>query len=160
MQTLNVYRIIEGTSVDGPGLRTSIYFAGCRHHCEGCHNPDTWNPEGGRPMTIAEIMEIVKFNDFNVTFTGGDPLLQVEALCVLADEIRKAGKTIWCYTGYSYEEILGNNALAPILDRIDVLVDGRFELALRDIGLKFRGSSNQRIIDCNKSQNVPILLSS
>ena len=144
--TLRVVRIVEGTSVDGPGLRTSIYFAGCLHHCPGCHNPETWNPDCGTEMTVGEIMRIIRENDFNVTFSGGDPLYQIEPLRVLAAEIKRSGKTIWCYTGFVYEDLLGNDSFIKLQQYIDVLVDGPFVEKLKDINLQFRGSSNQRII--------------
>lgn len=158
---LRVIDISEGTSVDGPGLRTSIYFAGCEHHCEGCHNPQSWDPKAGRDATIEELMEIIDFNDFNVTFSGGDPLFQVEEVTELARRIKSdLNKNIWCYTGYLWENIVGNQRFLPLLETIDVLVDSPFLLALRDIELRFRGSSNQRIIDVKKSLksgNVEIL---
>lgn len=144
--TLRVIDIVEGTSVDGPGLRTSIYFAGCEHKCPGCHNPHTWDFSAGHDMTVDEIMKIIIENDFNVTFSGGDPLYQAEALTVLAKAIRRIGKTIWCYTGFEYEEIADDPRFMPLLAEIDVLVDGPFVESLRDISLLFRGSSNQRII--------------
>ena len=149
--TLRVLNIIDGTSVDGVGLRTSIYFAGCEHHCEGCHNPQSWNPTGGYNLTIDEIMKRVLENDLNVTFSGGDPLLQVQQLIPLAARIKEAGKTIWCYTGYSFEEILSSPELSAILPFIDVVVDGRFVQSKRNISLHFRGSENQRVIDVKKS---------
>ena len=75
---VSVLNFIEGTSVDGPGLRTSIYFAGCKHHCEGCHNPESWDFNAGKEYTVREILQIIEDNDFNVTFSGGDPLYPVE----------------------------------------------------------------------------------
>ena len=144
--TLRVVDIVDGTTVDGPGFRTSIYFAGCEHHCLGCQNPATWDPMAGKGMTIGELLQRIEENDFDVTFSGGDPLFQAEPLALLAREIRKLGKTIWCYTGYTYEEIQANPRLKAVLDYIDVLVDGRFEQALFSPYLEFRGSSNQRIL--------------
>lgn len=143
---MRVIRIIEGTSVDGPGLRTSIYFAGCRHNCVGCHNPETWDFNAGNEMSVAEILKIIKDADFNVTFTGGDPLYQLESLIILADEIKKLGKTIWCYTGFLYEDLLKDSRFTPLLQNIDVIVDGPFLEKEKDITLPFRGSRNQRII--------------
>ena len=144
---LSVIDVVEGTSVDGPGLRTSIYLAGCQHHCKGCHNPQSWDVNAGKPTEIEELLAIVKENDFNVTFSGGDPFFQAEAAAELARRIRdELGKTVWCYTGYRWEEVVDSPRFAPLLRNIDVLVDGRFVLEKRDIGLRFRGSSNQRII--------------
>lgn len=143
---LRVVDIVDGTSVDGPGLRTSIYFAGCDHRCPGCHNPSTWDFNAGKDMTVDELMRHITDNDFNVTFSGGDPLYQLEPLTALARAVKEAGKTIWCYTGFVYEELLADPRYAELLSLIDVLVDGPFILALRDTDLHFRGSSNQRII--------------
>lgn len=151
MTTLRVLDIVEGTSVDGVGLRTSIYFAGCTHHCKGCHNPQSWDKLSGREMSIDDIMTIVIENDYNVTFSGGDPLLQIEGLCLLAQRIIASGYRIWCYTGYTYEEIVASTKLSTILPYLDVLVDGRYVESLRDIDLLFRGSSNQRLIDVQHS---------
>lgn len=145
--TLRVVDIVEGTSVDGPGLRTSIYFAGCEHHCPGCHNPSTWSFDAGRDMTVDEIMAIVIENDFDVTFSGGDPMYQAAAVAELARHIHALGKTIWCYTGFVYEQIKDRQPYAELLANIDVLVDGPYIEALRDISLHFRGSSNQRLIE-------------
>ena len=146
---LRVVDIVDGTSVDGPGLRTSIYFAGCDHRCPGCHNPSTWDFRAGRDMTVDQLMARIIDNDFNVTFSGGDPLYQVEPLTALAAAIKAAGKTIWCYTGFVYEDLLADERYAPLLSLIDVLVDGPFMIDLRDPDLRFRGSSNQRILPLN-----------
>lgn len=157
-EVLRVVKLVPGTSVDGPGLRTSIYFAGCMHHCPECHNPQTWNPDAGRDMTIDEIVDFINEQDFNVTFSGGDPLLQIEGLLPLANRLKNEGRNIWCYTGYTIEEILKDDSLSRILNYIDVIVDGRFEIEKRDISLLFRGSSNQRLIDVNKSKFPEITL--
>ncbi len=154
METLRVIEIVEGTSVDGPGLRTSIYFAGCNHRCSGCHNPQTWDFEAGHDMPIDEILDVVIENDFNVTFSGGDPLYQAKALTKLAKAIRKLGKTIWCYTGFTYEEIAEHPSYKELLAEIDVLVDGPFIEKLKDESLHFRGSSNQRILHLVKGKPV------
>lgn len=144
---LRVLDIIGGTSVDGPGLRTSVYFAGCQHHCPGCHNPQSWDMEGGVPMTVDEIMAGIRENDFNVTFSGGDPLYQpAEELTALARAVREAGYTLWLYTGYSFEEICDREELQELIGLCETIVDGPFVESLRDTSLLFRGSSNQRLI--------------
>lgn len=148
---LRVVDIVEGTTVDGPGLRTSIYFAGCRHQCPGCHNPSTWSFDAGHDMSVNELMEIIEDAGFNVTFTGGDPLYQIEPLTELARRIRTVGKHIWCYTGFKYEEIADKAEFGALLGLVDVLVDGPYIESLRDIKLLFRGSSNQRLIDLRRS---------
>ena len=153
MNTLRVIDIVEGTSVDGPGLRTSIYFAGCRHECPGCHNPQSWDFSAGRDMTVDELMEIITENDFNVTFSGGDPLYQpLDLLAELARRIHAAGLTVWCYTGFLLEDLQRQPRYAPLLAALDVLVDGPFIEGLRDTSLLFRGSSNQRIISLHEAQ--------
>ena len=155
---IRVIKIVDGTSVDGPGLRTSIYFAGCTHHCHGCHNPQSWDPEAGEETDIEDILARIEYNDFDVTFSGGDPLFQINEITELAKRIKSAGKNIWCYTGYKFEDIIANTKLSQILPYIDVLVDSPFKLDLRDISLRFKGSSNQRIIDVKKSTKDNIVL--
>lgn len=149
--TLRILDILEETMADGPGLRTSVYCAGCAHHCPGCHNPQSWDFAGGREMTVEEILGVIKDDEFsNVTFSGGDPMYQVEGFTELARRIKEeTGKTIWCYTGFTYEEILADKRMSMILPYLDVIVDGPFVQALRDPELLFRGSSNQRIIYLN-----------
>ena len=144
--TLRVLDIVEGTIVDGPGLRTSIYFAGCSHHCEGCHNPGSWDADGGKPMSVEQLMEVIDDNEMDVTFSGGDPLMQIDALLPLARRVKERGYNLWVYTGYTIEEIRASDSLSRILDYADTIVEGRFIKALRDTSLRFRGSSNQRII--------------
>lgn len=147
-----VLDINEGTSVDGPGLRTSIYFAGCTHHCPGCHNPQSWDFNAGKTVTEEELLKVIEFNDFNVTFSGGDPFMQAEKVAHLAHRIRtELGKNIWCYTGYTWEQIQHRPEFQELLQNIDVLVDSPFILEQRDISLLFRGSANQRIIDVKAS---------
>lgn len=148
--TFNVLDINRGTTVDGPGLRTSIYLAGCTHACPGCHNPDSWDFNGGVEMSLDEIMEVVKEEDFNVTLTGGDPLQQPEKTALLAKAIKDYGKTVWLYTGYTIEEIRASRRLSDAIRDVDVIVEGPFIEALRDPDLLFRGSSNQRIIELTK----------
>ena len=146
---IQVLDIIEDTMVDGPGFRTSIYCAGCHHECPGCHNPQSWNPGGGHPMTTDEVMKIIVADPYaNVTFSGGDPMYQAEGFTELARAIRsQTQKTIWCYTGFTFEAIVKIPRYRQLLDEIDVLVDGPFVKSLRDEDLLFRGSSNQRLVD-------------
>lgn len=149
---LQVLDIVEGTTVDGPGLRTSIYLAGCKHHCPGCHNPQSWDFAAGKPMSQDEIMAVVRENDFNVTLSGGDPMYMAKDVAGLCRRIKaELHKTIWCYTGFVWEDLVGNPEYMPLLETIDVLVDGPFVMARRDISLRFRGSGNQRVIDVRKS---------
>lgn len=155
---LRIIQIVDGTIVDGPGLRTSVYLAGCKHACPGCHNPQSWPFDAGEDMAIEAVVDHVRENDMNVTLTGGDPLYQVDALLHLCAGIKALGKTIWCYTGFKYEDICRDPSLRRILERIDVLVDGPYMEHLRDLSLRFRGSSNQRLIDvrCSTPEKVAL----
>lgn len=143
---IRVLDIVRGTTVDGPGFRTSIYFAGCHHACPGCHNPQSWDFGGGVEMDLDEIMEIVREEDFDVTFSGGDPLYHPEAVRELSRRVMDAGHKVWLYTGFTIEEIEADPRLTDALEFIDTIVDGPFIEAMRDTDLLFRGSSNQRII--------------
>lgn len=145
--SLRVLDIIPGTSVDGVGLRTSVYFAGCDHHCPGCHNPQSWDFEGGKDMSIEHILDIIEENGFNVTFTGGDPVYQLPELTELARAIVAKGLDIWMYTGFKFEQLLKMMGAKELLNFISVVVDGEFIIAERDVSLSFRGSANQRLID-------------
>lgn len=157
----NILRIagIENDSiVDGPGIRLTIFVQGCPHACEGCHNPQTWDFRGGMDMSIDMLMSRVKENPLldGVTFSGGEPFCQAKKLAVLGAQIRDMGLNIVTYTGYTYEELLDmsdeHNRFGDLLNVTDILIDGRFILAQKDLTLKFRGSSNQRIIDVRKSR--------
>ena len=138
--------------VDGPGFRTSIYCAGCRHKCPGCHNPHSWDFSGGREMSTEELMRIIVADPYaNVTFSGGDPMYQAAGFAELARAIhRRTNKDIWCFTGFRFEDLIQHDQ-RELLEQLDVLVDGPYVAALRDPDLLFRGSSNQRIIDVQAS---------
>ncbi|MEG1546681.1 MAG: anaerobic ribonucleoside-triphosphate reductase activating protein [Bacteroides sp.] len=145
---MNILSTYPETIVDGDGIRYSIYLAGCAHRCPGCHNSESWNPSAGIPLTSARIEEIIREINNNplldgITFSGGDPLYHPTEFLVLIKKIREAThQNIWCYTGYTYQEILANSNLAAILPYIDVLVDGRFIQAQYSPSLEFRGSKN------------------
>ena len=147
---LYIMDIIDGTVVDGPGFRLSVYCAGCEHKCKGCHNPQSWEMANGKEMGVEEILQAGKDSPWNVPFSGGDPFFQAEGFAVLARRIKaETAKTIWCYTGYTLEALKEENDpwKMELLRYIDVLVDGPFIQELRDEQLRFRGSSNQRIIE-------------
>jgi anaerobic ribonucleoside-triphosphate reductase activating protein len=144
--------ILHDSIVDGEGLRTVIFFAGCPHFCQGCHNPESWNISSGREMSMDEILLAIMGNELTqVTLSGGEPFLQAKEVEVLARKIKQAGKNIWCYTGFLYESLIPNPSYRKLLSSIDILVDGKFEMQNRDISLLFKGSSNQRIIDVKRS---------
>jgi anaerobic ribonucleoside-triphosphate reductase activating protein len=162
VSSTNSIRILDikyGTSVDGIGLRTSLYTAGCEHHCLGCHNPQSWSEDGGQSVTVEELFREIVEADMNVTFTGGDPMLHPEGFIELARMIKqRTDKTIWCYTGYLFEELLKHPLRRELVELCDVIVDGRYVEAERDLSLHFRGSRNQRIIDVAKSLSGEICL--
>jgi len=145
---IRVLDILEQTMADGPGFRTAIYCAGCKHHCKGCHNPQSWDMNGGKEVSVDELMDVIKSDDLsNVTFSGGDPFYQAEGFTELAKRIKtETKKTIWCWTGFTLEQIEADPQMAKMLPYLDVIVDGPFIQEKRDTHLLFRGSPNQRII--------------
>ena len=150
--SIRILGIKYGTSVDGIGLRTSLYCAGCENRCPGCHNPQSWDENGGDAILVDELYKRIVEADMNVTFTGGDPMLHPEGFIALASLIkRNTDKTIWCYTGYRFEELLSHPTRRQLVELCDVIVDGRYVEAERDLSLHFRGSRNQRIIDVKAS---------
>lgn len=154
--------IIDDSIVDGPGFRYVIFTQGCPHFCEGCHNPDTHDFKKGYEISFDEILDTIKNNPLNdgVTFSGGEPMAQAKILSNLAKEIKDLGKSIMIYSGYTFEQIIKNDDMKNLLSYCDILVDGRFEISQKNLMLKFRGSSNQRIIDVQKTlENNEIILS-
>lgn len=143
--------------VDGPGLRTVIWTQGCMHHCLGCHNPETHDMNGGfleDTTKICDELKNIKLQD-GITFSGGDPMLQPEACLVIAKQAHQLNLNVWCYTGFTYEQLLEmfktNPKIKDFMSEIDILVDGKFVLEQKSLSLKYRGSRNQRIIDVKKS---------
>ena len=141
--------------VDGPGLRLTIFTQGCLHHCPGCHNPQTHDPEGGSWADTEDILAAAAENPLldGITLTGGDPFLQPVPCLALAEGAHKIGLNVWTYTGYTWEALLEENDAEKLalLKETDVLVDGPFLLAERSLELRFCGSRNQRLIDVKKS---------
>lgn len=151
---------IAGTAndsiVDGPGIRFTIFTQGCPHNCKGCHNPQTHDFNGGELVDIAELLEKAKENPLldGVTFSGGEPFCQAEALAELGEKIKALGLNIITYTGYTFEYLYEHrteNGWDRLLGVTDFLIDGPFILEQKDWEIKFRGSSNQRYIDCKAS---------
>ena len=143
--------------MDGPGIRMTIFTQGCNHHCPGCQNPQTHDFNGGHFIEIDEILSMIDENPLldGITFSGGDPMDQAAALVPLAREIKERGLNLVIFTGYTYERLMECSHERPdmfeLLTFADILIDGPFILAKKSLELKFRGSSNQRIIDVQKS---------
>lgn len=146
--------------VDGPGLRMVIWTQGCVHNCYGCHNPETHKLDGGIIVdTDKVIKEINKLKlQKGITLSGGEPFLQTKALSIIAKQAKNNNIDVWCYTGFKFEQLVDKSNPSyfdniKLLKYIDVLVDGKFNSEKKNLGLIFRGSSNQRIIDVQRSLN-------
>lgn len=155
---MNYGKINKVDIANGPGVRVSLFVSGCNHKCKGCFNPETWNFNYGQRFTLNTIDDIydamIEDHISGLTVLGGEPLdvRNVKIVTQLCRIIKSqtSGKSIWIYTGYRYEDVKH----LEIMRYIDVLVDGPFIEDLKDISLKFRGSSNQRIIDIQKSREL------
>lgn len=156
-KTIRLSGIAYESLVNGPGMRRVFFAQGCTHNCKGCFNPDTHDFSGGEEREVDFLIKDTLDNPMlsGVTFSGGDPWEQADKFSDMAKAFRKKGLNIWCYTGYTYEYILENKdkrfGWNDLLNNIDVLVDGKFEEDKQLDGLKFRGSTNQRIIDVVES---------
>ena len=140
--------------VDGSGIRTVIWFQGCLHHCYMCHNPETWDLNGGIVFDLDDIKEEINNLKYQsgITLSGGDPFFQAESATEIAKYAHECNLNVWCYTGFTYEELIeADDDKKNLLKNVDVLVDGRFENEKKSLACKFRGSTNQRIIDVPKS---------
>lgn len=147
-QLLRISGIERESIVDGDGIRYVIFTQGCPHHCPGCHNPQTHSFDAGKLISVNELLaDISKRKDYidGITLSGGEPFCQSDQCSVIAEQARKMGLTVWCYTGYLFEELYGRND--RLLNHIDILVDGPFIQQKRSLALQFRGSTNQRLID-------------
>lgn len=156
---MNYATIKKNDIANGPGVRVSLFVSGCRHRCEGCFNAEAWDFDYGAPYTEAigdEILEALdKEHVTGLSLLGGEPFEREnrDALAALVTRVRLElpEKTVWCYSGYTLEELLSDEGALPLLSLLDVLVDGRFVMAKKDLSLLFRGSSNQRILDVKAS---------
>jgi anaerobic ribonucleoside-triphosphate reductase activating protein len=152
---INVAGFVEDSIVDGPGLRAVVFTQGCDKRCPECHNPDAQPLEGGSPYSPDELYEKISANPLcsGVTFSGGEPLLQAEALLPLARRVKDAGLSLAVYTGEVLERILecGDKDRVALLSLADVLIDGPFDVEQKRLSLPFRGSANQRVLDSARS---------
>ena len=149
---IRISGIANDSIVDGEGIRLVIFTQGCPHHCPHCHNPQTHDPKGGYDINTDDIISMMKENILldGITLSGGEPMEQPEACTILAQQAKQLNLNVWVYTGYTWEELQNDN-IQKLLSFTDVLVDGAFIYELRSLELCFKGSSNQRIIDVQKS---------
>lgn len=158
-KTVRLAGIAYESLVNGPGMRRVFFAQGCKHKCKGCFNPETHSFDGGEIMDMDKLIKDVLDNPIlkGVTFSGGDPIEQAHSFAYMAKAFKNSNLNIWCYTGYTFEKLLEvmkvDTAISELLNNIDVLVDGRFEINNKEEGLRFRGSTNQRIINVKESLN-------
>jgi len=152
---MKISGIVEESIVDGPGIRFTIFFQGCTHNCYKCHNPETHDISKGIEMSVDELINKIKEVPYTdgVTLSGGDPLMQIDECLELCKKLKELDLNIIVYTGYTYEAMLkmNNKKYQELFNYIDYLVDGPFIYSLLDLTLKYRGSSNQRIIDIKET---------
>ncbi len=151
----------QDSIVDGEGMRLTVFFQGCPHHCPGCHNPQTHDFSGGKEGDTEEILALLAGSSLSegITLSGGEPFCQPAAFRALAEGAHKLGKTVWAYSGYTYEQLRADAEKAQLLSLCDVLVDGPFLQEKKSLALLFRGSGNQRLIDVKRSEKAgePVL---
>lgn len=139
--------------LDGSGIRTVIWFQGCSHNCKGCQNPETHDMNGGMVVDVDELKMKLKNLKYQsgITLSGGDPFFQPDAALEIAKFAKSVGLNVWAYTGFTYEALLSDKSRLDLLKNVDVLVDGKFMMDKKSLNCKFRGSTNQRLIDVKKS---------
>lgn len=144
---------IQDSIVDGPGIRFTLFLQGCNLQCKNCHNPETWDLNAGQEIEIKSIIDLIKENPLldGITLSGGEPFLQYEECLKLLNGLNNSNLNIWVYTGYIFEDLLNNPKYYEFLKRINILVDGSFDDNKKSLSLKWKGSSNQRLIDVQKS---------
>ncbi len=152
---MRIASYVHDSIVDGPGLRLTVFVQGCPHRCPGCHNPQTHDFAGGKALSVAELVRQMDENTLldGLTLSGGEPFAQAEDCAALARAARERGLNVWCYSGWTLEELLRDQrpGVRELLELTDVLVDGPFLLEERSLTLKWRGSANQRVLDLPKS---------
>jgi len=154
---MRIAGLVHDSIVDGPGLRFVVFTQGCKICCKGCHNPDTWDSDGGKEVPVEKIIDEMLSNPLidGLTLSGGEPFEQAADCIGLAAAARKNGLNVWIFTGLTFEELQnefnGNNDVQKLLTLTDVLVDGRYIAEEKTFALKWRGSKNQRVLDVQKS---------
>ena len=146
---LRVAGVIEESIVDGPGLRFVLFLQGCRTHCKGCQNPQTWDFEGGTLVSCYDILTRMQGDPLvhGITFSGGEPFEQAQALVPLAVELKARGYHLMAFSGYTFEQLREKPECRELLSLLDILVDGPFIEEQKSLELRFRGSRNQRILN-------------
>lgn len=153
-QSIRISGITPESIVDGEGIRYVIFTQGCPHHCPGCHNPSTHSFDGGKVVAIRDIITDIERNRKyidGITLSGGEPFCQSDQCSIIAEKAREMGLSVWCYTGFLFEDLYGRDDALGLLKNTDILVDGPFILEERSLDLDFRGSRNQRVIDVRTS---------
>lgn len=146
-------KLLTDSIVDGEGLRAVLWTQGCSHNCKGCHNPETHDFNKGKEVDTEEVKNLIKALTLQdgITLSGGDPFFQKEACTEIAKYAKSLGLNVWAYTGFLFEDLIKIEGMKELLKNIDVLIDGKFELENKSLNIKFRGSTNQRIINVPKS---------
>jgi len=154
---MKIAGLVQDSIVDGPGLRFAVFVQGCEFYCEGCHNPSSWDMQGGAEMSVGDIIEQMSSNPLTdgLTLSGGEPFLQAADCMQIAAAARGIGLNVWVFSGFTFEELVQKASSDPnvkgLMELTDVLVDGRFVFAERTLSLKWRGSRNKRVLDMKKS---------
>ncbi len=160
IETIRLAGMVNDSIVDGPGLRFVLFTQGCPHHCDACHNPESWKIQGGEEYSIEEVIKKFTSNKLltGITLSGGEPLVQPFECEKIASAAKAANLNVLLFSGYRYEEIvklsLIDENIANLMDKVDILIDGKFIKEEKDLTLRFRGSRNQNIIDVPKSRET------
>lgn len=158
-QSIRISGITPESIVNGEGIRYVVFTQGCPHHCPGCHNPSTHSFDGGKLISLLDIIKDIRENAEyidGITLSGGEPFCQPYQCSIIAREAQKLGLSVWCYTGYFFEDLYEKKDALALLKFVDVLVDGPFIIEERSLDLDFRGSRNQRLIDVHKSSEKAV----
>lgn len=150
---LRIAGAIQESIVDGPGIRYVVFTQGCPFHCDGCHNPQSWDFDGGIEVSLGVLYRELKSDPLvtGITFSGGEPFMQPEPLTTFARVLKSEGYSLWSYSGFTFEKLKSDPKRMKLLELLDVVVDGQFMLEQKSLEIDFRGSKNQRIIDVQAS---------